>query len=253
MPSVLSFLQTLSPWWVGAGVTGLLILVAIALPKKILTPAGLAHAWVLGTITWGGLGWPGFVLIMFYLGAGSAVTFVGMDQKEAAGIAEERSGQRGPGNLWGSALTGTVCTLSALIWPQYLALLKLGFVASFATKLSDTCASEVGKAYGRRTYLITTFQPVPPGTEGAVSLEGTMAGMAGSVAVALFGWITGLIEPMGIVGCAIAAFVATNIESVLGATIEEKIPVYPHHVVNIINTAIGAIGAIILVLLKDPK
>lgn len=33
------------------------------------------------------------------------------------------------------------------------------------------------QAYGKTTYLITTLQLVPRGTEGAVSLEGTMAGL----------------------------------------------------------------------------
>ena len=221
---------------------GLVVLALIA-PKKILTPMGLAHAWVLGTVTWGIFSWPGFSLVMFYLVAGSGITFVGMEQKEAAGIAEERGGQRGPGNLWGSALTGTVCALLSLAFPALTPLLKLGFVASFATKLSDTSASEVGKAYGKRTFLITTFQPVPRGTEGAVSLEGTLAGFVGSVVLATVGWALGLIAPIGIVWCAIAAFIATNIESLLGATVEDKIPFYPHHTVNIINTTIGAIAA----------
>lgn len=55
--------------------------------------------------------------------------------------------------------------------------LQIGFVASFCSKLSDTVSSEVGKAYGKTTYLITTFQLVPRGTEGAVSVEGTAAGI----------------------------------------------------------------------------
>lgn len=243
MPIPLNLVQNFSPWLWGGLVTGGLIALAVIAPKKILTPLGLAHAWVLGTVTWGILGWPGFSLVIFYLIAGSGITFVGMEQKEAAGIAEARSGQRGPGNLWGSALTGTVCALATLVFPALLPLLKLGFVASFATKLSDTCASEIGKAYGKRTFLITTFRPVPRGTEGAVSLEGTLAGIAGSIAIATFGWAIGLITPMGILWSAIAAFIATNIESLLGATIEDKIPFYPHHTINIINTTLGALIA----------
>lgn len=39
------------------------------------------------------------------------------------------------------------------------------------------------QAYGKTAYLITTFSQVPRGTEGAVSLEGTAAGIA---AAALF-------------------------------------------------------------------
>lgn len=37
------------------------------------------------------------------------------------------------------------------------------------------------QAYGRTTYLITTLQRVPRGTEGAISAEGTAAGAAAAV------------------------------------------------------------------------
>jgi uncharacterized protein (TIGR00297 family) len=125
----------------------------------------------------------------------------------------------------------------------------LGYVASFATKLSDTTASEVGKAYGKRTFLITTLQPVPAGTEGAVSLEGTLAGGLGAAFMALVGWATGLISGLGILLCLIAAFVATNLESVIGATLQEKLPWLTNELVNIANTTIGAIAAILLALI----
>ena len=127
-------------------------------------------------------------------------------------------------------------------------LLLLGFVASFSTKLSDTSASEVGKAYGKRTFLITTLQPVPRGTEGAVSLEGTLAGIVASVAQALVGWGVGLIDLTGVVLCVIAAFIATNLESVIGATLQTKFNWLTNEVVNFLNTLIGAIAAILIAL-----
>ncbi|HLO49567.1 MAG TPA: TIGR00297 family protein, partial [Kamptonema sp.] len=229
-------------------------------PKKLLTPAGLFHAWLLGVLIWGCLGWQGYTVVMFYFLLGSAVTRVGLAQKEAEGIAEKRSGARGPENVWGSALTATLCALgvlgislagetSKMSVPQYaVALLLLGYVASFSTKLSDTCASEIGKAYGKRTFLITTLQPVPRGTEGAVSLEGTLAGVVASVAIAFLGWVVGLIDLTGLVFCVIAAFVATNIESVIGATLQSKFDWLTNEVVNIFNTLIGAIVAVLLAL-----
>jgi uncharacterized protein (TIGR00297 family) len=119
-------------------------------------------------------------------------------------------------------------------------------VASFSTKLSDTCASEVGKAYGKSTFLITTLQPVPRGTEGAVSLEGTLAGAIASVAIALVGWGVGLIELLGVLWCVLAAFIATNLESVIGATLQSKYAWLTNELVNILNTLIGAIAAIFL-------
>jgi uncharacterized protein (TIGR00297 family) len=184
---------------------------------------------------------------MFYFLVGSAVTRIGMAQKEAAGIAEKRSGMRGPENVWGSALAGTLCALISLIIPSpFRELCFLGYVASFSTKLSDTTASEVGKAYGQRTFLITTLKSVPRGTEGAVSLEGTLAGIAASILIAVLGWGLGMIDLMGLVWCAIAAFLATNIESVIGATFQEEFDWLTNEVVNIINTLIGASLAILM-------
>jgi uncharacterized protein (TIGR00297 family) len=240
-------------WVVAVGLNAVLLgLVAIA-PKKLLTPAGLVHAWILGVIVWGCLGWQGYAIVGFYFLVGSAVTRIGLAEKEAAGIAEKRSGARGPENVWGSALAGTICAIGALIFReldvlQAVSLLWLGYVASFATKLSDTTASEVGKAYGKRTFLITTLQPVERGTEGAVSLEGTIAGIVASVAIAVLGWGVGAIDTIGIFYCIVAAFIATNFESAIGATFQAQFEWLTNEVVNIINTLIGAIAAILLAL-----
>ncbi len=232
-------------WLIGIVVNTVLILVAFALPKKLLTVMGYLNAWLLGVIVWGCLSWQGYVVVLFYFFVGSSITRVGMKRKEAEGIAENRGGIRGPENVWGSALIGTICCLGYLFLPSFWQpLMVLGYVASFATKLSDTCASEIGKAYGKRTFLITTFQPVARGTEGAVSLEGTMAGIVASVAIALVGYSLNLIDSMGIIISIVAAFVATNFESVLGATLQNDFDWLTNEVVNIINTLIGATFAI---------
>ena len=136
--------------------------------------------------------------------------------------------------------------IATLFFPPIKELFVLGYVASFCTKLSDTTASEVGKAYGKTTYLITTFKPVPRGTEGAVSLEGTIAGALASVVLAVIAWAIGMISPIGIIWCVIAAFIATTIESLVGATLESRVTWLTNDFVNFINTVIGAIAALFL-------
>ncbi len=238
-----------SNWLVAIAVNTVLLAIVGLAPKKLLTPAGIFHAWFLGVIVWGVLGWPGYLVVGFYFLVGSGITFVGKAQKEALGIAEKRSGARGPENVWGSALTAILCALGLLFisstgWGnQFYGVLMLGYVASFCTKLSDTCASEIGKAYGNRTFLITTLKPVPRGTEGAVSLEGTLAGIVASIVLAIVAWSVGMISPIGGVLCVVAAFIATNLESVIGATLQSKFDWMTNEVVNIFNTTIGAIVA----------
>ena len=264
----------IKPWLVGAAVNTVLLLPLGLSPKKLLTPAGTAHAWILGVILWGCFQSPavpwfwvpgGYVLMVAYFILGSAVTRVRLAQKEAAGIAEARSGARGPGNVWGSALVAAICALGFWLLKvletqealqtnqvspwffQALPLVLLAYVASISTKLADTCGTEIGKAYGQRTFLITTLKPVPPGTEGAVSWEGTLAGVVGSVLLAGLAWSLGLItqqQQIGMLVCVLAAFIATTIESLIGATAEDRLPWLTHDVVNVLNTLIGAIAAI---------
>ena len=175
-----------NPWAIASTINTILLIFAFISPKKVLTPIGIINGAILGILVWGTLGWRGYLIVIIYFVVGSGLTFVGIEQKEAEGIAEERSGVRGAGNVWGSALTATICAIATLLCPpEYKYLFVFGYVASFCTKLSDTTASEVGKAYGKTTYLITTLKPVPRGTEGAVSLEGTLAGAIASVMVAL--------------------------------------------------------------------
>jgi uncharacterized membrane protein len=260
-----NYLSWSNPWLVAIALNTFLLTIATIAPKKLLTPAGQFHGWLLGVIIWGCLGWQGYAVVMFYFLVGSGVTRIGKAEKEAEGIAEKRSGVRGPENVWGSALTATLCAVGVLgfsilgetgnilgetgkmpVLQDAISLLLLGYAASFSTKLSDTSASEIGKAYGKRTFLITTLKPVPRGTEGAVSLEGTLAGVVASIAIALLSWAVGLIDFTGIVFCVISAFIATNIESVIGATVQSKFEWLTNEVVNFLNTLIGAIAAILL-------
>ena len=239
-----------NPWAIALSVNIVLLGIAWLLPKKLLTPFGYLNALVLGVIVWGTLGWRGYLIVMLFFLLGSALTFVGIEQKESEGIAEERSGMRGAGNVWGSALAATICAIATLFSPApYKYLFVLGYVAAFCTKLSDTTASEVGKAYGKTTYLITTLKPVPRGTEGAVSLEGTLAGALASLVLAAIAWIIGLIIPIGVVWCVVAAFIATTIESLIGATLESRLTWLTNDLVNFINTVIGAVSAILLSLI----
>lgn len=217
---------------------------------SMLTPTGFAHAFVLGTLLWKTIGWKGWTLCVLYLFFGQAVTKVKFAEKEKKGIAESRGGRRGPGGVWGSALSGLICAAASVQGDSFLgissSLYLLGYVASLSTKLADTFASEIGKAYGKTTFLITTFERVKPGTEGAVSAEGSAASVVGGLILAIYGYAIGLINAKGVGIATLAAFLATNVESVIGATLQDKkgLKFMTNEVVNFINTAIGAALAI---------
>ena len=116
-------------------------------------------------------------------------------------------------------------------------------IIPFVSSLSDDVMNAVPQSLRDGAYALGATQSE---TIKQVIVPAALPGIVGSVLLATVGWGLGLISPVGIVWCAIAAFIATNIESVLGATVEDKIPLYPHHTINVINTTIGAIAAMAL-------
>ena len=127
------------------------------------------------------------------------------------------------------------------------ALLLLGFAASFAAKLADTFGSEIGKRWGRSTVLITTLRPVAPGTEGAISLEGTLASAVGSVLM------TAVMAGLGLLpnwSCWIlvagVGLKATLAESVLGAVAQDRYSWLSNELVNGLQTLLAAALAMLL-------
>lgn len=212
--------------------------------QRTLTPMGLAHSWALGVMLWGSLGWRAWTTCVLYLIGGKVVTKAGWAKKEALGIAEGRGGMRGPENVWGSAATAAACALGCARYPHRAALLKVGFASALATKLSDTFASEIGKAYGKTTYLITSLKLVPAGTEGAVSAEGTAAGVVGSIVIATYAVACGLVPRSTLVPVLGAAVIGTTCESVIGAAAQDSFEWLTNEVVNFIMTVIGAAAGI---------
>jgi uncharacterized protein (TIGR00297 family) len=201
----------------------------------------------LGTLLLGSLDWPGWWAVVLYLALGSLVTRLGFRRKQQQGLAEARGGRRGPENVWGSAATGAALALLTVLPTAPVALLQLGFAASFAAKLADTFGSEIGKRWGRRTLLITTLQPVPPGTEGAVSLEGTAASLVGSGLMAAVMLRLGLLND-GACWLLVTAvgLVATLLESWIGAELQRRWHWLSNELVNAIQTLLAAVLAMAL-------
>lgn len=138
------------------------------------------------------------------------------------------------------------CAIGTYLFPQHASLCRIGYVAAIASKLSDTFGSELGKAFGNNTYLITSLKMVPKGTEGAVSVEGTLWGVVGSILIAILSSAVGVI-PRGfapVAVCILAAFIATTAESYIGAVFQnDKRPWLSNELVNFAMTLIGAVTA----------
>ncbi|MEZ5320020.1 MAG: DUF92 domain-containing protein [Vicinamibacterales bacterium] len=209
-----------------------------------VTPAGAVTGFLIGVAIVAGGGWPAWTLLLVCFAAAVVATRAGYARKARLGIAEARGGRRGPGNA--IANTGAAAWAALLVPgaanPQAL---LIALTAALVTGASDTIASEVGKAWGRTTYLVTTFRRVPPGTSGAVSVEGTIAGIAAAAALAGAATALGLMPAAAIVVVTVAATVASLVEGVLGATLEHR-GILDNDALNVVNTALGAGLALVL-------
>jgi len=233
-------------FFIGFLINFLLICVFFRLP--IMTKSGWINAGFLGTMLWGCLSWQGWTSIVLYLFLGTLVTKIGYKYKTKKGIAEKRGGRRGPENVWGSAATGLFFALLIKLNLGNLDLLKVAFASSFSAKLGDTFGSEIGKRFGKNTFLITSLRKVEKGTEGAISLEGTLASLLGSVIMSFAFLKIGIIYSyLQFIIVSISGFIATIIESFIGASLQEKYKL-SNEIVNSIQTSIGAIFAIVFFL-----
>jgi uncharacterized protein (TIGR00297 family) len=70
--------------------------------------------------------------------------------------------------------------------------------------------------------MITTFNKVPVGTNGGVTLTGELVALGGGFFVCVVALLLNVITPWMLVLCTIAGFVGTNIDSLVGATLENR-------------------------------
>jgi uncharacterized protein (TIGR00297 family) len=228
----------------GVGVNG--AIAGVAAYAGWMDRYGALSAVVIGLAITVGLGLPGLAVMVAFFAIGTAATKLGYRVKAARGIAQEKGGARGWRNAWANggvpAFLALLAGAGAVAQPaggEAALLLTVAYAAAVATAAADTCSSEVGKAYGRRTFLITTLRPVAPGTEGAVSLEGTAAGLGGGAIVGTVGAAVGLYAwPLAVV-VTVAGLLGSLAESAVG-TVAERKGWMGNDLLNAFNTAAGA-------------
>jgi uncharacterized protein (TIGR00297 family) len=219
--------------------------VAVALAgyaARTVTVSGAAAGTLIGAVILATTGWNGWALLLLTFGLAVIATRLGGKRKSELGIAEERGGRRGAGNA--AANTGfaaAAALISAVSYAHKPGL--LAFTTALVAGSSDTVASEIGKAWGRRALLVTTRGPVKAGTPGAMSVEGTAAGIGSALLLAWLATLLGLVPDRVIPAIAIGATAGALLEGVLAATLEER-GVVNNDQLNFLNTASAAYVAV---------
>jgi uncharacterized protein (TIGR00297 family) len=209
---------------------------------RTVSLSGAVVGTIIGIVIFSALGWPGWVLLLVTFLSAVATSRMGWQRKSLLGIAEERGGRRGAGNAIANTGVAAIAALLVLFAADVDAA-RIAFAAALTAGGSDTIASEIGKAWGRRTWAITTLGRVPPGTSGAMSLEGTAAGIAGAFALATLAMALGITPAAALLPIVIGATLGALLESWLGATFEAP-AILNNDMLNFINTSTGAALAV---------
>jgi len=226
-----------------------LILAVLSYYLDLLTKYGAVTSVITGAIVgiFGSLSW--FIVLILFTVAGFAATRIGFFRKKAQGLQEGVRGERTHMNVLGVGIAPCVFAMIHFVLPdEYSLLTCIGFIASISVAAADTIASEIG-VKDKNVILCTTFKRVPPGTDGGISVFGTLAALAGAAFASVLGWVVIYHDVDILVLIPIAAgMVGCFMDSIFGATIESsgKISKYTN------NASTGIIGALFAMLIAYP-
>jgi len=190
--------------------------------------------------------WWFLLLLTFYL-LGGGFTNYKYGYKQSLGIAQGKGGARGYKNVFSNSLVAIVASIGYTIFPHAANIFLYIYLGSVATATGDTLASEIGTTYKGKPRMITTLKEVEPGVDGGVSSLGEIAAIFGSMVIALFALLVGVIEIdqyylLGMSIITISGFVGTNIDSLLGATMQKR-GILSNNGVNLAATIAGGVVA----------
>ena len=212
---------------------------------KKLTPAGAMLGGIIGFVIFLSAGYTGLLMMATFFIVGTAATAWRKVEKIKEGLAAPHESRRTAGQVAANAGMAGLIGLWMLLQDNAVAVGNVMIAAVFASATADTVSSELGNVYGKRFYNIITFKKDAKGLNGVVSLEGTLAGLAGSLLIAMlfvagYGWQT-----FHFLIILIAGTMGNLFDSLLGATFERKGKLN-NNAVNFLNTVVAAGVAFLL-------
>lgn len=204
-----------------------------------LTRDGAVAAVVVGTVVFGFGGWPAAALLLTFFATSSLLTRWHADRK----LHPEHRRGRGAGQVLANGLAASVLAVWGGVAPSVA--VWTAFAAALAASTADTWATEVGMLSPSPPRLITTWRPVARGTSGGVTVQGTIAGIVGAGAVAVLGTLLLAAPPSAVWLAGVSAML---VDSVLGATVEQRVSWVTNDVVNLTMTVLGATLAALLAM-----
>ena len=186
-----------------------------------------------------------FLIMLSFFILGSISTRYKYEYKKKIGVEQGQSGARGYRNVFANGIVAAAAAVlyGVFVRPEFIVL----YIGCVATAAADTMASEIGVT-GGTPYMITTLEKVPIGTNGGVTVLGEIVALFGGFLVCLVAVLLNVITPGMLVACTLAAFIGTNIDSLVGATLENR-GFLGNAGTNLLATIGGGVCAVLLFFL----
>lgn len=208
------------------GAMASLPLALIAYRRHSLSLSGFIAFIVVGIILYGFGGWSWYAgFLLFFISASLWTIYKHKEKKYLDTIAEKT----GPRDMWQAAANVGISLVWSIIYAfAPSSLVVAGFLGALAAANADTWASELGSLSKVAPRMITTLKPAEPGRSGAVSVLGTIAGVVGSVSIALIGGLFLHLEGdidltvSFVSAVALGGTIGFLMDSLLGATVQAR-------------------------------
>ncbi|HKL58872.1 MAG TPA: DUF92 domain-containing protein [Sphaerochaeta sp.] len=195
----------------------------VAFKAKQLTASGSAVAFFVGFGITYFLGFGALTtMLLFFLFAGGLSKFAKIRTKEDTGRIQKKGSTRDGMQVFANGGMALVAAVLYGLSPSIVPLVM--FASSVAEAASDTFAGEIGILSKGQPISIITGKKMKPGLSGAVSALGSIAGLLGSLFIALY-WMSNFFPIEGksfayASVVAISGFFGCLMDSVLGATVQ---------------------------------
>ncbi|NPV49925.1 MAG: DUF92 domain-containing protein [Candidatus Methanofastidiosum sp.] len=190
-----------------------------------------------------------FILAFFFITASIATKFR-YEEKSKKGVAEKNKGARSYINVLGNGIVASIFAVFYYIAPVYLNLdsniFLYGFLGALATAAADTAGGEIGRLSNYKPRLITNLKVVETGADGGVTILGEIAELFIAFLIGIMAYLAGLGDIRIIFITGVAGFVGSNIDSIVGATLETWYDFFGNNHTNIMATIAGGILGSIL-------
>ncbi len=195
------------------------IFIAVASHKvKLLTLSGSVATFLLAVIVFGICGWQWTIPLVTFFVLSSFISKAGAARKAELERTANKIEGRDHAQVFANGGIGGMLALVTYWYPE-IDLYPL-FVGSIAAVTADTWGTEIGMLARGHTVRLPDLKTVSPGSNGGMTIAGSLAGAGGSVVIGISAseWLDA-----GMLGWIILAGIAGSlVDSILGATVQAE-------------------------------